>query len=108
MNVVSGDTMRGGWFIGDFEPSVHKTSLFEVCYKVHEKNEVWPVHCHKLSIEINYLIKGKMIIGDTELNTGDIFTIDPCEVVAPIFLERCEIIVVKIPSIPKDKYVMET
>jgi len=104
MNVQKINKMKGGWFIGDFEPSVCKTKDFEVCYKVHEKNEKWPVHYHKIATEINYLIRGKMIIQDTQLAEGDIFVFSPGEVANPIFLERCEIIVVKIPSLVNDKY----
>ena len=107
MDVISGNTMKGGWFIGDFEPSVYRTGLFEVCYKIHNKDEVWPIHYHRLSVEINYLIRGKMIIGNTELNAGDIFTINPDEIVNPKFIEKCEIIVVKVPSIPNDKHIIK-
>lgn len=107
MDIVNGKIMKEGWFIGDFEPSAHRTSSFEVCYKLHKKNEVWPIHYHKIAIEINYLMKGKMIIKDIELNAGDIFTIYPCEIVDPVFLEDCELIVVKIPSIVDDKYIIK-
>lgn len=93
----------GGWFIGNFEPSVHKTKDFEVCYKTHRVGEMWPVHYHK-GIEINYLIRGKMTIGEKTLLEGDVFTIEPNEVANPIFLIDCELIVVKIPSDPGDKY----
>jgi quercetin dioxygenase-like cupin family protein len=107
MEIIDGNKMIGGWFIGNFEPSVHKTDLFEVCYKVHKKNEEWPIHYHKDSIEFNYLIRGSMIIQGNKLKSGDIFIIGKGEVSDAIFLEKCEIIVVKVPSIPDDKYIME-
>ena len=99
--------MKGGWFIGDFEPSVHRTKDFEVCYKVHPKGEVWDNHYHKIQREINYLIRGKMTIGDREINQGGIFIFEPYDVADPIFIEDCELIVVKTPSMKNDKYKVE-
>ena len=98
---------NGGWFVGNFEPSIFKTNLFEVCYKRHFKDEKWPKHYHKIATEINYLINGSMIIQGVELSKGDIFTIYPNEIADPIFLEDCELIVVKIPSVKNDKYNIE-
>jgi len=49
--------MDGGWFIGDFEPSVLRTSDFEVCYKEHKKGEDWPRHYHKEATEYNLLLR---------------------------------------------------
>lgn len=100
------DDMIGGWFIGDFEPSVFKTKDFEVCYKTHEKGEAWPKHYHK-GIEINYLIRGKMIIKGQTLERGDIFVLESMEIADPEFLEDCELIVVKTPSDVNDKFVIE-
>jgi hypothetical protein len=96
-----------GWFIGNFEPSILKTNLFEVCYKKHYKDEQWPIHYHKIATEINYLIKGSMIIQGKQFQQGDIFTIYPNEIADPTFLEDCDLIVVKIPSIQGDKYNIE-
>lgn len=96
--------MKGGWFVGDFEPSSHKTRDFEVCYKVHNKGDIWPIHYHKVAYEINYLIRGKMIVSGKELLAGQIFVFEPGEVADPKFLTDCELIVVKTPSIVGDKY----
>jgi|LauGreDrversion4_2_1035121.scaffolds.fasta_scaffold617702_2 quercetin dioxygenase-like cupin family protein len=96
-----------GWFIGNFEPSLFKTDNFEVGYLTHKKGEKWPKHYHKESVEINYLIKGKMLIQNKELNSGDLFMFEKGEVADPIFLQDCELIVVKVPSIPNDKYLVE-
>lgn len=98
------ENFTGGWFIGDFNPSAYKTKDFEVCYKIHEQYEKWPIHYHKIATEINYLMKGKMMIQGKQLNAGDVFIIEPNEIADPIFQERCEIIVVKVPSVKDDKY----
>ena len=33
--------MKGGWFVGNFEPSVFKTKNFEVGYLEHKKGDLW-------------------------------------------------------------------
>jgi hypothetical protein len=106
MKINKIEEMVGGWFIGDFEPSVLKTKDFEVCYKFHHAGEIWDNHYHKVATEINYLIRGKMNLSGIELNQGDIFTIYPDEVAIPEFLTDCELIVVKTPSIKEDKYIV--
>ncbi len=93
-----------GWFLGSFEPSAFKTNTCEACFKKHKKGEKWPVHYHKIATEINYLIHGKMTIQNIEFNAGDVFVIEPNEIANPEFIEDCELIVVKIPSVPNDKY----
>lgn len=96
-----------GWFIGDFEPSVLKTADFEVGLLSHSKGEYWAPHTHKLSDEFNLLVKGKMMICGEEINEGQIFVIQKNEVAGPQFLEDCQVLVVKSPSVPGDKYIVE-
>lgn len=95
---------KGGWFVGDFKPSVYKTDQFEVCYKFHKKDEKWPTHYHKVATEITYLARGTMIIQGRILEAGNIFILHPGEVANPIFLTDCEVVIIKTPSIPGDKY----
>ena len=96
--------MTRGWFIGNFEPSVIKTDKFEVALCTHLKNEIWPKHYHKEADEINVLISGHMKVNDIEIFPGDIFHIEKNEIADPIFLEDCELMCVKFPSVPGDKY----
>lgn len=95
---------KGGWFVGNFEPSAYKTDSVEVCFKVHPKGEKWPKHYHKIATEINYLLHGKMTIQGETFNPGDVFIISPEEIADPDFLEDCELIVIKVPCASNDKY----
>lgn len=94
----------GGWFIGQFDPSILKTDQFEVCLKEHKKDEKWPVHFHKIATEYNLLVKGKMLINNKEINPGEIFVLGPYQIADPVFLEDCQVIIVKVPSVPGDKF----
>jgi quercetin dioxygenase-like cupin family protein len=106
MEILKMKDMKGGWFIGNFAPTAYKTEQFEVCYKHHIKGEKWDTHYHKEGTEINYLIKGKMIIQNKQLNEGDIFILKPYEIADPIFLEECTVLIIKTPSIPGDKFIV--
>jgi len=106
MDIFKIKDMKGGWFVGDFEPSVYKTKNFEVGVKTHPKGEIWDVHYHKKATEINYLLEGKMILQNTELTTGDIFVLYPNEIANPTFLEDCTIVTVKSVSEIGDKYII--
>jgi quercetin dioxygenase-like cupin family protein len=99
--------MKGGWFVGDFTPTAYNTKDFELCYKEHTKGEQWDTHYHKEGTEINLLLEGKMIIQNTELNSGDIFILHPYEIADPIFLEDCKVVILKTPSVPGDKFVVK-
>ena len=98
MKVNRIEDMKGGWFVGNFEPSAYKTSNFEVSYKLHSAGEKWDFHYHTKVTEINHLIRGEMTLQNRLLTSGDIFTLEPFEIADPEFLTDCEIICVKTPS----------
>jgi dTDP-glucose pyrophosphorylase len=100
-----GSDMLGGWFVGNFNPSALQSKDFEVCYKLHKKGESWDTHYHKKAREVNYLIRGEMSINNHKFVAGDIFVIEPLYMATPNFLDDCELIVIKVPSVSNDKYV---
>lgn len=97
---------HNGWLVGQFDPSIIKTESFEVGYKKHKKGEIYDKHYHKIGTEINLLTKGKMKIQNKILNEGDIFIISPYEISDPVFLEDCEVLIIRDSSNPKDKYII--
>ena len=106
MQIFKLSNMKNGWFVGNFTPSSFTSDLFEVCYKKHKKNEFWDTHYHEKIYEINLLIKGKMMINQTMINEGDIFVIEPFYVSTPTFLEDCELVIIKTPSVIGDKKII--
>ncbi len=107
MKKFSHKDMKKGWFIGNFEPAVIKTKDFEACYTTHKKNEPWEKHYHKLGKEVTLVIKGKVKIGENIFSKGDIFLVEPNEIVDPEFIEDVEFMIIKIPSDVNDKYVLK-
>lgn len=98
--------MKGGWFVGAFEPTAYDTDACEVSYKVHPKGEQWPVHYHRVATEINLLVKGTMVLQGKELTDGTVFILEPYEIADPLFLTDCHIVCVKVPGARDDKVVV--
>ena len=98
--------MEGGWFIGDFSPSFFRSKAFEVAFKKHAACEKWPKHIQKKVTEINLLIRGSLTDRGYTFGDGDLWHIEPGEVSEPKFLSDCEVICIKVPSLPKDKKVI--
>ena len=104
MKVGNIKDMKGGWFVGNFEPSILKTENFEVGYHKHKKKDKTHNHYHKKSKEINVIINGRMIVNGEELSSGDIFVFEPYVVSEAEFLEDTQLIVVRDSSNLNDKY----
>lgn len=97
--------MINGWFIGDFEPSAFKNCFFEIAHHKHDTNYIAEKHTHKIATELTYIVKGRMIVSGKELSSGDMFIYEANEVSDVRILENVDLIVVKWPSIPSDKYI---
>ena len=95
---------KNGWFIGDFEPSLLRTSAFEVAHHFYPKGFKGTPHVHKISTEYNYIVSGRLTASGKELCSGDFFIYEPMDVSDVEFLEDTNLIIVKTPSMPQDKY----
>ncbi len=95
-----------GWLIGDFEPSIIRATDFEIGLLHHAAGEKWPFHYHKEAVEINYLLKGSMKLNGIHLSAGTRFIMPRNMIACPDFLENCIILCIKVPSVPKDKYII--
>jgi len=105
MDKFSIKDMKGGWFIGDFEPTMHKTQDCEVAYKSYKAGFLDQKHYHKIATEFTLVIKGRAKINDIELNEGDGVVIKPGESAEFIALEDTDTLVVKLPGATNDKYI---
>ena len=99
--------MVRGWFVGDFTPTAFQTKDFEVGYHIYKAGQQWDKHYHKLTTEINYVIRGRMKINGELIEEGDVFIIHPNEVVEPEYLTDCELIITRDGSFKNDKYIIE-
>lgn len=98
------DDMIGGWFIGNFEPSLFKTNDVEVAVKKYKAGDSEEAHYHKLATEYTVILKGKVKMMDIEYKQGDILIISPMESTDFLALTDVTTVVVKIPGASNDKY----
>lgn len=103
MNVSRVDEFVGGWFIGDFSPTLEANPHVEVCLKRYAKGTTEPVHYQRVATEYTLVIAGRCRIGNRELGPDDILTIPPGEAAGFEALTDVVLIAVKTPSLPNDK-----
>lgn len=93
-----------GWIIGDFNPALLKTKDFEIAHHFYPKGFKGIQHTHKIATEYNYILSGKLVASEIMLESGDIFIYEPHDVSNVLFLEDTNLIIIKTPSLPNDKY----
>jgi hypothetical protein len=96
-----------GWFIGNFEPSIFKTNDVEVAYKIYKSGDKEEKHYHKIATEISIITKGKVMMNGVNYTKGDIIIMEPFDVADFSVIEDSESIVVKIPGVNNDKYIVK-
>ena len=94
----------GGWFIGNFNPSLLKTNDVEVAVKHYKPGDHDQEHFHKIGTEYTVVVKGKVKMAGNEYSEGDILTILPMESTDFLALTEAVTVVVKIPGASNDKY----
>jgi len=96
----------GGWFIGNFEPTLIKTKNFEVSVKYYKLGDVDDTHFHKIADEYTVIVSGKYQINGQEYGPGMIIHFEPNDVSRFVCTESGATAVVKIPSVKGDKYIL--
>ncbi|TBL69139.1 hypothetical protein [Hafnia alvei] len=96
--------MTGGWFVGNFSPSVLNTSDVEIALQYFPSGYRGASHHHKLATEVTVLIHGRASMAGVMLMPGDILTLMPGESSDFYALEACTTVVIKHPGVLGDKY----
>ena len=99
--------MGGGWFIGDFDPSVYRNKGFEVGIKYYSEGDRDPLHVHRVVTEVTVVVLGKIRMANTILSKGEIIVLEPNDESSFEALEDSALAVVKFPSLPDDKYILK-
>ncbi len=100
------DEMIGGWFVGDFEPSVIRTKDFEVAVKSYKAGDKEARHVHKVATELTVIISGRVLMNSQEYEEGSIVEIPPNTSSDFEAIDDTVTVVVKTPSVSGDKYVL--
>lgn len=97
--------MIGGWFVGDFQPTVERTDQMEVAVKYYRSGESEASHHHRIARELTVIAQGRVRMSGQEYLAGDIVVIEPGESTDFVAVEDTITVVVKRPSVRGDKYV---
>ncbi len=98
------DEMIGGWFIGNFEPSLYKTNDVEVGLKKYNAGDYEDYHYHKVATEITVVISGEVEMNGLKYQEGDIIVMEPGEGTDFRAVDNSVNVVIKIPGANNDKY----
>jgi hypothetical protein len=92
-----------GWFIGDFAKAIWHTKDFEICYQKNPRSQT-ASHVHKIAHEITLVISGRQLCNGQMFAAGDICVLEPGDISQIEYLEDTEVVTIKVPSVPTDKY----
>ena len=95
-----------GWFVGNFDRSVHKTEACEAAFQTNYKGEVSKAHYHKIATEINLITRGLVRINGEIYTAGQGIILYPGDVATCEYLEDTDTFVVKVPGALDDKYLV--
>jgi len=101
------DSFTKGWFIGDFEPNIFRTKDFEVMVRYYATGDKEAKHVHKVADEITVIVSGKFKMNGEIFGPGDICHLSPGEPADFECLESGANMVIKMPSVMGDKYLVE-
>ena len=99
--------MIGGWFVGDFNPTLVRTKDFEVAVKYYKKGDLEKKHVHRIATEITVVVTGRVRMFDREFAQGEIILLEPNDPTAFEALEDSITAVVKFPSVMNDKFILD-
>lgn len=100
------ENMKRGWFVGNFEPSLLKTNAVEVAVKSYNKGDREAAHYHKAATEITVIISGQARMFGAVWKAGDIVVAEPGDITDFEAMEDTVNVVVKIPGVNYDKYLV--
>ena len=96
--------MVKGWFVGDFEPCIARSTACEVAVKHHMAGYYEEIHYHGVATEITLVVLGRVKMMGKIFEPGDIMLLEPGEATDFSALTDAVCAVVKLPSARNDKY----
>lgn len=104
ISVARLEDFKGGWFIGAFSPSLCSTSAVEVAVKRYRAGDLESCHVHRIATEFTVVVEGSVEMAGAIHNAGSIVVIPAGCSTAFRALTDAITTVVKLPSVPNDKY----
>jgi|APGre2960657468_1045069.scaffolds.fasta_scaffold260497_2 hypothetical protein len=104
MKINNIKNFKGGWLVGNFQPSLFQTETNDIGVLFLKAGESGDGHYHLNHIEYNIILLGKAIVDGNELIGGDIFVYERGDKSYVTYLEDTILLVIKEPATKNDKY----
>jgi len=98
------EDMKGGWFVGAFDPTVLQTGAAEVAVKHYPAGAYEKRHLHKIATEVTVIISGEVEMNRIRYRAGDIIRLEPGDATDFRTITATTTAVVKVPGALNDKY----
>jgi hypothetical protein len=92
-----------GWIVGDFIPTLVSSKEIEVAVKFFHAGETEPTHKQLIATEITVVVNGKIRLGGSSYESGDIIRIEPGIFADFESVTDSALVCIKYPSLPSDK-----
>ncbi len=97
---------KGGWFVGDFIPTIIPATEAEVCIKRYNAGDHDQKHVHKIADEITVIVEGTVEMNGVKYHADDVILIEKGDETDFTAITEAITCVVKIPSVKGDKYLV--
>jgi hypothetical protein len=106
MKLYKWEAFSGGWFIGNFEPTIVPSNDVEICIKRYNAGDRDQRHLHKVADEITMIIEGTVEMNNKKFTKNDIIWIEKGEASEFVALTDVVLCAVKLPCVKGDKYIV--
>ena len=105
MKLYNLSNFKGGWFIGNFLPTIIPSNEVEVSIKRYSAGDYDAPHYHKEADEITVIVYGEVSMNKVKYHGDDILWIEKGDVTDFLALIDTITCVVKLPCVKGDKYI---
>lgn len=95
---------KGGWFVGNFTPTLFPSKDVEVAIKRYRAGDRESCHVHRIATEFTVVVEGSVEMGGAIHHAGSIVVVPPGCSTGFRALTDAVTTVVKLPSVPDDKF----
>jgi len=106
MRLYNWNDFKGGWFIGNFLPTIIPTDAVEVCIKRYKAGDYDSRHMHKVADEITMIVEGMVSMNGVKYSANDILLIEKGDATDFLAVTDAITCVVKLPCVKGDKYLV--
>lgn len=96
-----------GWICGNFNPTIFRSTNYEVGIKYYKSGDFENSHYHKESDELTVIVDGSVKMNNIIYNKGDIILIEKNEYTDFESLTDSITVVIRNNSVIGDKYVLD-